>query len=97
MFGELVVVVVVGLGRGYTLQNPSCEEPPGRWEGEAREWAQTLSLLPGGSAHHTSIQPGPPVPLALGRGLGDGGEWLSPISGRGGVPVAPFVRVCLCQ
>lgn len=47
-----LVVVVVGLGRCYTLQNPSFEEPPGRQEGEAREWAQTLSLLPGGSAHH---------------------------------------------
>lgn len=31
-FGGLAVVVVVGLGRGYTLQNPSFEEPPGRWE-----------------------------------------------------------------
>lgn len=31
-FGGLVVVLVVGLGRGYTLQNPSFEEPPGRWE-----------------------------------------------------------------
>lgn len=52
-----------------------------------------LSLLPGGSAHHTSTQPGPTVPLPLGIGLGDGGEWLSPISGGGGVLTASFVWV----
>lgn len=82
-FRGLLVVVVVGLGRGYTLQDPSFEEPPGRQEGEARERAQTLSLLPGGSAHHTSIQPGPTVPLALERGLGGAGESGSALSLEG--------------
>lgn len=60
-------------------------------KGEAYEWAQTLSLLPGGGVQHTSTQPGPTIPLAQGKGLGDGGEWLSPISGGGGVPTAFFV------
>lgn len=38
-----------------------------------------------------SIQPGPTFPLALGIGLRGGGEWLSPISGGGGVPTVSFV------
>lgn len=67
---------------------------------EACEWAQTLSLLPGGSAHHTSIHLDLLFPWPWGEdwGMGESGSALAlegegslllPLSGSASASIFP--------